>query len=146
MQIVLASNSVRFNNFREIGARDLADEEDHRRGVLEGDMHAGGGVGGAGASRRSRCLAGRLTYPGFGHHRRAAFLPADHHLDTGLVQSVERREVTLARHAEDARHAPRLQVIGQDISAVARRHDCSSNYGRAQRRAARRRFWDVVLK
>ena len=35
-------------------ARDLADEHDHRRGILLGDVHAGRAVGGAGAARHER--------------------------------------------------------------------------------------------
>src|SRR3546814_18746178 len=58
-------------------AADLTDEEDHRRGLLKGAVHAGAGVGGAGAARPEADArpAGALAV-GVGPHRRAALLPA----------------------------------------------------------------------
>ena len=59
-------------------ARDLADEQDHRRRILLGDVDAGRGVGGAGPAGDEADagpagdLADRLR-----HHGGAALLPAD---------------------------------------------------------------------
>ena len=59
-------------------ARDLADEQDHRRGILLRDMDAGRRIGGARPARDEADAgpAGRLA-DGFRHHRGAAFLAAD---------------------------------------------------------------------
>ena len=102
-------------------APDLADEQDHRRRILESDVHAGAGVGGAGSARdeADAGLAGHLAV-GFGHDGGAAFLAADHQVDfRGVVQRVQHGEEALARHGEGAPGAVRLQAVDQDFAAAA---------------------------
>jgi hypothetical protein len=99
-------------------ARHLADQEDHRRRILPGDVHAGRGVGGAGPARH-HCDAGpaRELAVGFRHHRRTAFLAADDVADGCVVERVEQAEIALARDAERHVDALDLQLIGQDLAA-----------------------------
>ena len=61
-----------------VAARDVADEQDHRGRILEGDMDAAAGVGRAGAAgdEGDARAAGHLAV-GVGHVGDAAFLPAD---------------------------------------------------------------------
>ena len=99
-------------------ALDLADEQDHRRAVVLGDMDAVGRVGRAGA-------AGDEADPGPAgeasgrqrHHRRARLLPADRDLDARIVKRVERGEIGLAGHAIDALDALRDQLIHENLPA-----------------------------
>src|SRR5207248_8109428 len=85
--------------------------------------HADRAVGGAGAARHEEHarLAGELAV-GLRHVRGAAFLAADDELDllAQVVQPVEHRQVTLARHAEGDAHTLRSKRIGEDAPAVAR--------------------------
>ena len=99
-------------------ARDLADEQDHRDGILHGDVHAGRCVGGAGAARdeADAGLAGQLALA-IGHHRRAAFLAADDGADRRIVQRVEHGKIAFAGHAEDALDAVGFQRLDDQLSA-----------------------------
>src|SRR5207302_8180222 len=103
--------------------RHLADEDHHRRGILEGGVHADRAVGGAGPARHEEHarLAGELAV-GLGHVRGAAFLAANDELDLlpQIVQPVEHRQAALARHAEGDAHALRSERVGEDAPAVAR--------------------------
>ena len=100
-------------------AGHLADEQDHRRGVLERGVQADAGVGGARAARDEADarpaaeLALRL-----GHERRAAFLAAGDEADAlaVLVKAVEHRQVALARHAEDGVDALLDQRFDQRVA------------------------------
>jgi hypothetical protein len=86
-------------------APDLADEEDHRGRILQGDMEAGAGIGGAGAAgHHADAGAARQLAVRFGHHGGAALLPADDRLDlaTTVIERIEHGEIAFARHAEDA--------------------------------------------
>jgi hypothetical protein len=108
-----------------------ADEGDHRRGVLLGDVQAAHGVGHAGAARdeADAGLAGDLA-PGLRHHGGAAFLAADDGLDAvAVVQAVEGGEETLARHRKGGRGALRFELIDQNLAAMA--HCCppASSFG-----------------
>ncbi len=99
---------------------DLADEQDHRRGIMLGDMDAMRGVGcarAAGDEADSR-PAGQ---PAFGqrHHRRPGFLAADRHLDRRIVERVERREIGLAGDAIDALDALNDKLIDENPPAGA---------------------------
>ena len=82
-------------------ARDLADEHDHRGGVLARDMYAGRSIGGARAARDEADagppgqLADRLR-----HHGGAAFLPAHRDLDIAIMERVEHGQIALAGNAE----------------------------------------------
>ena len=103
---------------------DLADEQDHRRGVLIGDVNPGGRIGGArspGHETDPR-RAGHLAV-GLGHHGGPALLPADDGADGVLaVQSVQRRQVALPRHAEHRIAALDAQLVDQDLAAVTFGH------------------------
>ena len=109
--------------FDEIGA-DLSDEQDHRRRILEGGVQADRGVGGARPAGRKTDsgLAGQFA-PGLGHIRRAAFLPTDHQRQglAHIVQRIEHRKKTFARHAKRATGAVNDQLVNEDLSAAARR-------------------------
>jgi hypothetical protein len=101
-------------------AGDLADEQNHRRRVLEGDVHPGGRVGGAGSTGdhadpgTARQLAGR-----FCHHRRAALLTAGRDRDfRRIVKRIEHREIAFTRHAEDVIGAMHPQGLDQQLSAA----------------------------
>ena len=107
---------------QHLGA-DLADEHDHRRGVLKGCVNADRAVRRAGPAgdEQHPGLPGQLAV-GLGHVRGAALLPAD---DEGepvpqVVQAVEHRQVALARHAERHLHALRHKSVGEDPAAVPR--------------------------
>ena len=105
-------------------ARHLADEEDHRRRILEGGVQADARVGGTGAARHeadagaARELALRL-----GHEGRAALLPAGDEADLAamLVEAVEHREIALAGHAEDGIDTLRDQRLDQGMAGQAGR-------------------------
>ena len=100
-------------------AGDLADEQDHRNGILHGDVDAGRGVGGAGAAR-DEADAGLAGEPALavGHHRGAAFLAADDGADlVGIVKRVEHGEIGFAGHAEDAVDAVGLQRLDDQLAA-----------------------------
>ena len=113
-------------------ARDLADEQDHRRGILPGDVHAGRRVGGAGPAGDEADagpaggLADRLR-----HHGGAALVPADGDGEVAAVAGVERRDVALARHAEHVARAVDDELVDQDFAAgpqvVTRAHDVSDS-------------------
>ena len=101
-----------------VAARDLADEEDHRVGILPCDVHAGGRIGGAGAAG-DEADAGATCQPALavGHHGRTAFLPADDVADLRIVQRVKHSEIALARHRVDALDAVRLERLDDQLSA-----------------------------
>ena len=105
-------------------ARHLADQQDHRRRILEAGMHSDAGIGGAGTARHEADagLAGQLAV-GLGHVGRAAFLAADDVADGVAlrVERVERREIALAGHAEDGVGAVDAQLVDQNLRAAAAR-------------------------
>ena len=102
-------------------ARDLADEQDHRRRILLGDVDAGEALVAPGP-RVTKQMPGRpVSLPcGLRHHGRAALLPADGDGDVGVVQRVEHREKAFARHAEQVLDAVDDQLVDQDLAAGAR--------------------------
>jgi len=107
-----------------LAARDLADEQDHRRRVLERRVQADRGVARAGSARheaqaRSTAeLALRL-----GHVARAALLPTGDEADAiaMLVEAIERGEEALAGNAEDGVRALREQRFDEGVTGGARR-------------------------
>jgi len=103
-------------------AADLADEQDHRRGILERGVHADAGVGRARPARAEddAGAAGQLAV-GVGHVGRAALLPADDEARAvaALVEAFEHAEVAFARHAEGEVDAVIDQRIDEDLAAVA---------------------------
>ncbi|KAG1318757.1 hypothetical protein G6F63_015069 [Rhizopus arrhizus] len=100
----------------------LAHEQDHRRGVLVGGVHADAGVGGARAARHEADagLAGQLAV-GLGHIGRATFLAADDRLDgIGVrVQRVDAGQIAFAGDHEHAARAMDAQLLHQDLTAIA---------------------------
>ena len=103
-----------------VPARGHADEGNHGRRVLLGDVQPAHGVGGAGPARdeADAGLAGDLA-PGLRHHRGAALLPADDGLDAvAVVQAVERGKKAFARHGKSGAGALRLELVDQDLAAV----------------------------
>ncbi len=108
-----------------VAAVDLADEEDHRRRILPGDVDTRGGIGGAGAAGDEGHAggSGHLAMC-LGHHRRAAFVAADDILDTALIEAVEGGEKALARHGKDPAHPLKFELISKNLAAVT--HGTSS--------------------
>ncbi len=102
-----------------VGAVEVADEQDHRGRILEGDMDSGGGVGRAGAAgdEGDARAAGHLAV-GIGHVGDSAFLPADGKVDLRRVmERVEHGEEAFARHREDAVAALDFELVDEDASA-----------------------------
>ena len=98
-------------------------------GILHGDVDAGRGVGGAGAAR-DEADAGLAGQPAvaIGHHRGAAFLPADDGADAvRIVQRVEHGQIGFARHAIDAVDAVGLERFDDQLSAGFHLADFSSS-------------------
>ena len=88
-----------------VGQGDLADEQDHRGGVLMRRMHADGGMGRAGAAgdHADAGLAGQLAI-GLRHIGGAGLVAAGDDLDfvAHIGEGIEDGEIALARDAEDA--------------------------------------------
>ena len=103
-------------------AGDLADQQDERRGILEGGMQPDGGIGGAGAAGdEADAGAARQLAIGLGHVAGAALLPADDEADlvAGLEQRVEGGQIAFPRHAEGHVDPVDPQLIDQDLAAGA---------------------------
>ena len=84
-------------------AGHLADEQNHRRGILISGVYADAGVGRAGAARdeTNARSSGQLAVR-FRHERCAAFLAADDQFElfAHVVHRVKHRKITFARHAK----------------------------------------------
>ncbi len=99
-------------------SRHLADEQDHRRGVLLRGVHADRGLRRAGPARdeadpgAARQLPVRLC-----RIRGALLVPAGDEPDRRVVQRVEHREVALAREAEREIGAVQLELVDEDPPA-----------------------------
>jgi hypothetical protein len=82
---------------------NLSNKENHRGRVLEGRVHAGRGICGAGPSsdKTDAWSAGQLA-GSLSHYGGSPFLAADHEFDLILciVKRVEHWEIALARDAE----------------------------------------------
>ena len=100
---------------------DLSDEQDHRSGIVLGDVDAVRGVGRAGA-------AGDETHPrpagqaalGQRHHRRPRLLAADDDLDRGIVHGVKRGKIRFARNAIDSLDPLGPELVDENLPAGAR--------------------------
>jgi len=101
-------------------ALDLAHEQDHRRRVLLGNVHAGQRIGGARTARHhaDAGLAGQFAVR-VGHHGRAAFLTAHRDLDVGIVQAVQHRQIAFAGDTKDMFDAMGDQLVDQNVTAKA---------------------------
>ena len=107
-----------------VGAVEVADEQDHRRRILEGDMDSGAGVGRAGPAGDEGDAGppGHLAV-GVGHVGDPAFLPADDQVDLRRVmERVEHGEEAFAGHGENAVAALDLELVDKDLAAGACRH------------------------
>src|SRR5205823_12017091 len=82
-------------------ARNLADEQNERGGILPRDMHSRLRIGGAWPARDEADAGspGRLA-AGFRHDGGPALLPANSDGDIAVVEGVERRDIALAGHAK----------------------------------------------
>ena len=97
---------------------DLADEQDHRGGIVLRDMHAMRRVGRAWTPRDEADSGSAREAPlGERHDRRARLLTADRDIDRGVMHRVKRREEGLARNAINALDALRDELIDKDLSA-----------------------------
>ena len=124
------------------GARNLADQEDHRRRVLKGRVHADRGVArprSPGYQADAR-LAGELAVS-LRHVGGAVLVAAGDEADgvAGVMEGVEHRQVALAGDAEGGVHAVQAQGIDDVFAAGAgfessrHRHLSSPNSGRYRR-------------
>ena len=104
------------------GLIGLADEEDHRRGILKGRVHADGGVGGAGpAGDEADAGLARELAKGFGHIGRAALLTAGDEPDriARVIERIERGQIGFAGHAEDMACAMDPERLDQGLATGA---------------------------
>jgi hypothetical protein len=121
------------------GGVDLAEDDEHRRLVLERRVHADRRVGGArpAAGQHHRGRAVELAV-GLGHERRAALVPrGDERRRGASLQLVEQAEEGLSRHGVRAFH-PRS---GKEIGNGPRNCPAHGSTSRSGRRRAR----DVVV-
>ncbi|MCY1436506.1 hypothetical protein D9M71_526340 [compost metagenome] len=106
----------------DLVAGHLADEQQHRCGVLEGGVHAHRGIGGTRATgnEADARLAGQLAV-GLGHVGRSTLLAADDQVDFILhvMQRIEHRQVAFAGHAEGALDTIHPQCVDQHLAATA---------------------------
>ena len=121
-------------------ALDLTDEHHHRRRVLRGGVEPDRRVAGARPTGDHDHAGppGELAV-GFRHVGGATLVPTGDGRDRAarIVQCVERREVALARHAEDGVDAVNCEGVDQDAAAgatIALRHvrhrACANRGGR----------------
>ena len=98
-----------------VSARHLADEENERRRVLEGGVHAGrrmcrpgrtGGEANTGA-------AGQLAV-GFGHVRGAGLVARDDEPDGRVPEGIEGADIALAGNAEHRVDAVHDELVDED--------------------------------
>jgi hypothetical protein len=106
----------------------LADEQEHRRRVLEGGRDTDRGVHRA---RRSRDQAdprapGELA-GGLGHVRRRRLVARGDEAHRAVVERVEDREVALARNPECDARAVERELIDEDPAAAARHRRTGSS-------------------
>ena len=83
-------------------ARDLADQNDHRRRILKGGMDADRGVAGTGpACHQQHSGSTRELAVSLGHEGGATFLAAGYETDLrGVEQSIEDLEIALPGYAK----------------------------------------------
>src|SRR6266852_723053 len=97
-------------------ARDLADEQNERGGILPRDMHSRRRIGSAGPTRHEADAGppGRLA-AGFRHDRGSALLPANGDGDIAVVESIERREIALPGHTKHVSHPVNDELVDQNF-------------------------------
>ena len=103
-------------------ARILADEQQHRRGILKRGVDADHGIGGAGppGDKTNPRLAAQLA-AGLGHISGPAFLATRYQPDAPavMIKSVQRAQVTFAGDAERVGHPVGRQAVHQHPAAAA---------------------------
>ena len=101
--------------------RRLADEQDHRRRVLRGDVHPDARVRRARPARDEADArpAGQLPVR-LGHVGGGGLVAARDQADVRVVQRVEHGQVALARDAERVLDAVQLELVDEDLAAGAR--------------------------
>src|SRR5262249_26252073 len=111
-------------------ARNLADEQNERGGILTRDMHSPRRIGGAGPARDeadARPPGGLAA--GFRHDGGPALLPANGDGDIAVVEGIERRDIALAGHAKHVAHPMNDELVDQNFaggpSAVVGAHHAS---------------------
>src|SRR5439155_25493648 len=116
----------------DLMARDLADQHDHRRRILERGMDADRSVAGPGAAGHQQHprLARELAVS-FGHKGCAALLAAGHETDLWRIeQRIEHFEIALAGDAEGHVHAVGTKGRNDELAAAEERlvrcHRCTS--------------------
>src|SRR5208282_6364935 len=99
---------------------DLTDEQDHRSGIVLGDVDAVRGVGRA-RTAGDEAYAGPAGQATFGqrHHRGPRLLTADGDLDRRVVHGVERGKIRLARNAVDPLDALGRELVDENLPAGA---------------------------
>ncbi len=101
-------------------AADLADEDDHRRGILSGCVNADGRIRRARAAghKRKSGAAGELAM-GLRHVRGATLLPANDESESvaDTVHRVEDSQIALAGNAESEGRVLREQAGDEDLAA-----------------------------
>ena len=105
-----------------VAARHLADEEDQRRRVLVGGVHADGRVGRARAARDEADPrpAGELAVR-LGHVRGGSLVAARDEPDRRVVERIEHRQVALAGDAESQLDAVQLELVDERLAAASHR-------------------------
>ena len=127
-------------------AGHLADEQDHRRRVLERGVQPDAGVGGAGPARdEADARAAAQLALRLGHEGGAALLPAGDEADVVavLVEAVEHGQIAFAGHAEGGVHALGDQGFDQCVAGGSCAHRRSSVRMRGIMRSRRRRVCAV---
>ena len=97
-----------------VAARDLPDEEDHRRRILPRHMDTAARVRGPrAAGDEGHAGLPRQLARGLRHHRSTALVAADDIGDPAVIKPVERGEEAFARHGKHPLHAVRGQKVAQ---------------------------------
>ena len=121
-------------------AADLADEQDHRRRILERGVHADRGVAGAGPARDhgDAGLAGELAI-GFRHVGGASLVARVDQREAvaHVVERVEHLEIALAGHAERHLDAVDQQTESTRMWPPVRGPDCFADWVGCTRRSCK---------
>ena len=105
-----------------VATRHLADEEDQRRRVLVGGVHADGRVRRARAARdEADPRPARELAVGLGHVRCGSLVAARDQPDRRVVERVEHRQVALAGDAEGQLDAVQLELVDERLAAASHR-------------------------
>ena len=98
---------------------DIAHQQDHGCGVLEGRVHADRGIGGPwAAGHHANARAPGQFAVGLGHEGSTTFLAAGHKFDLPApgVHAVQHGQIALARHAKGMGHALGYQAVNKKMA------------------------------